>query len=191
MTREINLEGYGTIIISPISFKDREYESVDSEGKPLKWISGTATRGHFENEQGIEVSQALKKVEVEGEVFLLNKFSPTKEVKSDEIEVIDDNSAVYRATERVIYKVFVENDRLKKLLNEERKTLKFGFCAGSGFKMQEGYLTAWKNDVVLFGVRGDFEEVLTKFKDDVVEIDIIPERTPEQKKKLLKILVRG
>ena len=78
MTREINLEGYGTINISPISFKDKDYENCDSEGKPLKWISGTATRGHFENEQGIEVSQALKKVEVEGEVFLLNKFFTSK-----------------------------------------------------------------------------------------------------------------
>lgn len=186
----IEVEGYGTIVLNPINFKDKEYESVDLNGNPLKWIAGKmAMMGHFESEDGTEVpkSHMCKKVEVDEEIILIQKFNPTGKVEMDDIEVSEDNSEIYTAIDRKIYKVFTESQKLKKLVLDDRKTLKFPVSFGSGFKIYNGILTNWKGQMILCGVRGDINEMLKKFEDDVVEIEI--ETIPIQnKKKLLKVM---
>lgn len=194
MGRTIEFEGLGTINIIPINIKDKEYENCDLEGKPLNWVKGTSTRGHYTNSEGLEIptSQVYKKIEIDEETIIQPKMSATSEVTTDEIEIIEDNSAIYKAIERSVYKVFTESKNIKKLILEEKKTLRFPFIAGQGFKLQEGYLTDWKGELILCGVRGDFDEILKNFKDDIVdiELEIIPQQSPQMKRKLLQVLAR-
>lgn len=187
----IEIEGYGTITLNPINFKDKEYTNVDLSGKPLKWIAGKmAMTGHYVSEEGLDIpnSQMCKKVEVEGETLFIQKFKPTGKVELDDIDVVDDNTEIYTAIERKPYKVFTDSEKLNKLILKEGKTLKFPFIAGNGFKIYNGVLTAWKGQIILCGCRGDINEVLEKYQDDVVEIeiDLIPKNI--NKKRLMKVL---
>lgn len=190
VNKQIELESYGTIVINPINFKDKEYENVDLESNPLSWVSGKmATIGHFVNAEGIEVpsSQVCKKVEVEGETILIQKFHPTDSVEKVDIEEVDDNTEIYTAIERKPYKVFTENKKLSDLILKENKTLKFPLVVGNGYKMYTGVLTNWKGQIILCGCRGDINEVLAKYQDDAVDIVIetIPQK--QQTKRLLKV----
>lgn len=184
--RQIEIEGYGVIIYNTINVKDKEYENVGLDKKPLKWVSGSAIRGHFENEQGLAVpdSQVMKKVELEGETFFVGKLKPTSEVSADDVEIVDDNSEIYTAIERKSYKVFTDSPKLKKLLVDEKKTLKFPVTFGNGYKVYSGVLTLWNGQMVLCGCRGDINEVLKQYVDDEVEIEIAT--IVPQAKKLLR-----
>lgn len=190
VNREIDIEGFGKVIINPINFKDKEYSNVDLNGNEVKWISGKMeTIGHFEDENGNEIpkNQVLKRIEVEGENIDIPKFKPTTEIQNDDIEVVEDNQSVYTAIERKMYKVFTETKKLRELILEQNKTLKFPISFGNGYKLYEGYLTNWKGQMVLFGVRGDINKVLDKYEDDIVEIEV--EAIPNiNKKKLLKAI---
>lgn len=186
----IEIEGYGKIVLNPINYKDKEYSNVDLNGNSLKWIAGKmAYVGHYEN-NGVEIpsSQICKKLEVEGETILIQKFKPTSKVDIDDVEVVADNQEIYTAIERKPYKVFTESEKIKTLVLKEGKTLKFPFSAGNGFKLYNGVLTSWRGQLILCGCRGDINEVLEKYKDDVVDIEI--EMIPKNlnKKKLLKVL---
>jgi hypothetical protein len=186
----IDIEGYGTITINPINFKDKEYSNVDLNGKPLKWIAGHNVVGHFENEEGIAIpnSQICKQFEVEGEEVLIQKFKPTSKVEMDDVEIISDNQEIYTAIERKPYKAFTDSEKLKRLVLDENKTLKFPIIIGSGFKIYNGLLTNWKGQIILCGCRGDINKVLEKYQDDVVDIEIDAIPNNMSKKKLLEAM---
>lgn len=191
MNRQIEIEGYGTIVINPINFKDKEYESVDLEGKPLKWVAGKmAKTGYFVNEDGLEVpiSQVCKKVNIEGEDILIQKFKPTSKIQQEDIEITDGNEDIYTSIERKPYKVFTENKRLKEMILDNQKTLKFPLVVGSGYKIYNGILTNWKGQIILCGCRGNINEVLKKYEDDAVDIEIETIIQKPNTKKLLKAL---
>lgn len=188
--RSVEIEGYGTITINPINIKDKEYENVDLSGKPLKWIKGKVVVGHYESEEGIEIpnSQMCKKVDVEGEEVLIQKFKPTSKVEIDDVEVVSDNQEIYTAIERKPYKVFTDSKKINKLVLEENQTLKFPITFGNGFKIYNGVLTNWKGQLILCGCKGDINEVLEKYQDDVVDIEIEAIPKNMNKKKLLKVM---
>ena len=188
--KQIDLEGYGRIVIVPINFKDKEYETVDMEGNTLAYKKGTVERGRYINKEGIEVpsSHLCKKIEIDGETIIQPKMNPTKEVAQDDIEVIDDNGQLYSAIDRKIYSVFTENSKIKDLILKQHKSLRFPFIAGSGYKIYEAIMTAWQDKIILCGCRGDIREALKMYSDEIVDIEIslIPEKP--QTKKLVKAL---
>lgn len=188
--RTIEITSYGSIVINPINFNEKEYESVDLSGEPLKWISGTATRGHWVNKEGLEVpnSQMCKKVNVEGEDVLIQKLEPTNKVDMEDIEVTEDNQDIYTAIDRKMYKVFTDSEKIKKLILEEGKSLRFPFVAGNGFKMYDGILTKWQGQIVLCGCRGNINDSLEKYQDNVVDIEVSAIPKNINKKQLLKAM---
>lgn len=188
-TKSIKLEGYGTIMISPVKFVDKDYETVDSTGKPLTTKTiGERAKTVYVNSDGVEIprSDICKKVELDGEEIILPKFSITKEVAKSDIEEIEDNSAVYNAIERKVYHVVTDSDKLKELL-KSGKTLRFAAAFGSGWKGYNTLLTRWKDQIVLVGCRGDLTKELDKFSEDTVDIEV--EVIPQNMKKVVKAMV--
>lgn len=191
--KEVNLEGYGKILIQPINIKDKEWESVDPEGKSVfSERVGQGAKTVYKNGDGVEVprNQLCKKISIEGEDLVLRKFEQTKKVSKDDIEVIDDSSLIYTALDRKFYAVTTENPALKKLVIDEGKSLAFGFVAGGGFKMWKAILTNWQGRLLMVGCIGDLTKELEKYTEETVEIelDVINTISPEKARKLLKVM---
>ena len=51
------MAGYGRITIVPVNIKEKEYETVDRNGNPLKKeaISGTSGKSWYENPEGAKI----------------------------------------------------------------------------------------------------------------------------------------
>jgi hypothetical protein len=192
MVKSVELKGYGVIMINPIDIKEADWETVDPQGNPVtSKMEGTRAKTMHYNSAGVEVpnNQLCKKITVEDEVIIAPKFSPSKEVDSDDIEVIDDNQIIYSAIERKFYNVVTDNDKIKQLVLNEHKSLKFGVCFGSGWKIWSGILTNWNGKLLLVACRGDLVKELEKYSEDTVEFSI--EALPQNKnmKKLVKALI--
>lgn len=179
--KSVKLDGYGTIMIVPLNIKEKESETVDPTGQPIKSkMVGERAKSIYVSQDGTEVprSQVCKKFVVEDEEMVLPKFSPTKEVAAENITEIDDNGLVYRGIERKFYNVVTDNEKIKDLVINQHKSLEFPFCAGAGWKIWKGVLTNWNNKLLLVGCRGDIQIELEKYNDDTVEIelDIVPQQ---------------
>ena len=178
--KSLVLEGFGTVMIQPINIKEKESETVDTTGNPVKiTYSGTRATRKYVTEDGTEVpsSQICKKIEVEGEELILPKFQPTKEVANENIEVLDDASLIYRGIDRKFYNVVTDNEKIKDLVLNQNKALCFPLAAGFGWKIWKGILTNWNGKLLLVGVIGDIQKELEKYTEDTVEleIEIIPQ----------------
>lgn len=191
MVKGIELKGYGEIMINPIDIKEQDWETVDPQGKPVtSKMEGTRAKTVYYNSDGAVVpnNQLCKKIEVEDEVIIAPKFSPSKEVSKDDVEVIDDNSIIYSALERKFYNVVTDHEKLKELILKENKSLKFPVTFGSGWKIWNGVLTNWNGKLLLVACRGDLMKELDKYSEETVEFSI--EVLPQQKnmKKLVKAM---
>ena len=190
--KQIELKGFGTIMISPIKVKDAEAETVDPAGNPVtsKTI-GTRAKTVYVTKDGVEIpnSQICKRFIIEDEELIVSKFSPSKEIPTENIEVIDDNGVIYSALDRAFYQVACDHEKLKDLVLKQNKSLKFPVTFGVGFKIWSGILTNWKGKMLLVACRGDLVKELEKYSDDTVELEI--EVIPQQKnmKKLVKAMM--
>lgn len=192
MAKSVVLDGYGTIMINPIDIKEQEFETVDSQGNPVTQKTiGTRAKTIYVTKDGTEVpsGQLCKKFIVEDEEMIVPKFSPTKEVSTEDIEIVDDNGLIYSALERKFYNVVTDNQKIKDLVLKEHKSLKFVAAYGSGWKIWQNILTNWNGRLLLVACRGDLVHELEKYSDDTVELEI--EVIPQQKnmKKLIKTLM--
>ncbi len=191
--KKLVLEGYGSIMINPIAIKQRDYETVDSAGNPVtsKVIGAKARTGYF-NAEGIEVprNQICRKMMVEDEEIILPKFQPTKEVAGDYIEEIDDNGLIYRGLERRFYSTSSDDEKLKDLVINQNKSLKFPLAVGVGWKIWQGILTNWNGKLLLVACIGDIKKELDKYSEDTVELEI--EVLPQHKdmKKLVMAMAQ-
>ncbi len=188
VAKSILFDGYGAVSIQPISIKDKETETVDSEGNPLTLkYSGERAKSFYVTAEGVEVprSQVCKKINVEDEDMILSKFSPTKEIAKDNIKEIDDVSLIYNGIDRKFYSVVTDNEKIKDLVITQNKSLEFPFIAGGGWKIWRGILTNWNGKILMVLVRGDIQKELEKYSEETVEfeIDIIPQQ--ENMKKLV------
>jgi len=193
MAKSVVLDGYGTIMINPIDIKEQEFETVDSQGNPVTQKTiGTRAKTIYVTKDGTEVSsgQLCKKFIVEDEEMIVPKFSPSKEIDGENIELIEDNSLIYRALDRKLYNVVTDNAKLKNLVLKENKSLQFPVTFGSGWKIWQGVLTNWNGKMLLVACRGDLQRELEKYSDDTVELEI--EVIPQQKnmKKLVTAMMR-
>jgi len=189
--KSLSLNGYGNIMIQPINIKDKECETVDPTGAPVKRTTvGTRAKTVYLTDEGVEVpsSQLCKRFEIEGEEILAPKFQPSKEVDNENINEIDDNSIMYRALDRKFYNVVTDNQELRDLILTQHKTLEFPFVGGLGWKMWKGVLTNWNNKLMLIACRGDIQKELLKYDEDTVELelDILPQQ--KNMKKLVKAM---
>lgn len=189
--KALELKGYGTIMINPIDIKEQEFETVDPQGNPVSSKTiGTRAKSIYVTADGTEVpnSQVCKKFVVEDEEIICPKFSPSKDIDTENIEVIDDNALVYSALDRKFYNVVTDNQKVKDLVLKENKSLKFPITFGSGWKLWNGILTNWSGKLLLVACRGDLVRELDKYTEDTVELQI--EVIPQQKnmKKLIKSL---
>lgn len=189
--KALELKGYGVIMINPIDIKEQEFETVDSQGNPVSSKTiGTRAKSIYVTKDGTEVpnSQVCKKFVVEDEEIICPKFSPSKDIDTENIEVIDDNQLVYSAIDRKFYNVVTDNQKVKDLVLKQNKSLKFPITFGSGWKLWNGILTNWGGKLLLVACRGDLVRELEKYSEDTVELQI--EVVPQQKnmKKLIKSL---
>lgn len=187
----IELKGYGEIMITPIDIKEQDWETVDPQGNPVtSKMEGTRAKTVHYNSSGVAVpnNQLCKKITVEDEVIIAPKFSPSKEVAQDDVEVIDDNSIIYSALERKFYNVVTDHEKIKNLVLTKHQSLKFPVTFGSGWKIWNGVLTNWNGKLLLVACRGDLVRELEKYSEDTVELSI--EVLPQQKnmKKLVKAM---
>lgn len=189
--KALELKGYGTIMINPIDIKEQEFETVDPQGNPVSTkMIGTRAKTIYVTKDGTEVpsNQVCKKFVVEDEEIICPKFSPSKDIDAENIEVLEDNALVYSALDRKFYNVVTDNQKVKDLVLKENKSLKFPITFGSGWKLWNGILTNWSGKLLLVACRGDLVRELDKYTEDTVELQI--EVIPQQKnmKKLIKTL---
>lgn len=189
--KSVELTGYGVIMINPIDIKEQEFETVDTQGNPVTQKTiGTRAKTVYVTKEGTEISsgQLCKKFVVEDEEIICPKFSPSKQIDTENIEVIEDNQLVYSALDRKFYNVVTDNVKIKDLVLKQNKSLKFPITFGSGWKLWNGILTNWSGKLLLVACRGDLVRELDKYSDDTVELQI--EVIPQQKnmKKLIKSL---
>lgn len=190
--KSIELEGYGKLILFPISIKDRQYEIVDSEGNPLKKIMvGKKAKTVYKTKEGAEIPQRLtcRRMIIDDEELIVGKMMPTKRVEKEDIEIIDDNTMMYDAIEKKIYNIFSTSKPLKKLILEENKSLKIGaIILGLGYKAHEGLLTRYQDRIILVCCRGKLSEALKIYKDEEVTLELDAIEDKEKAKKLLKAI---
>ena len=115
-----------------------------------------------------------------------NDFSLHKPENISGIAVLDENSDIYNAIDRKVYNVFTDSKKLKSLILDEGKTLRFPFVSGLGWKVYNACLTRWQERIVLVGCRGNINQALDVFSDDVVNLEIEAAPQAETAKKLLK-----
>jgi hypothetical protein len=190
--KQIELKGYGVIAITPVKIKDGDSENCDAQGNSVESKTiGTRAKTVYVTKDGTELtsSQVCKKMIVEDEEMIVPKFTPTKEVDMEDIEVLEDNSIIYRAIDRSFYTVVCDNTKLKDLVLKQNKSLAFGSAFGSGFKLWQSVLTNWNGKMLLVACRGDLMKELEKYSDDTVELEI--EVIPQSKnmKKLVKAMM--
>jgi hypothetical protein len=187
--KAIDLEGFGKIMINPINFKDREYETVDMTGQPLEHKTiGQRARTAYVTKEGIEIpnNKVCKKMSIEGEELIVPKLSPTKEVANGDIEILEDNGLIYSAIERKVYYVVTDNEKIKDLVLKQHKTLQFPAAFGSGWKGYNALLTYWNDKIILVGCRGDLRKEMDKYSEETVSIEI--EIAPQNMKKIVKAM---
>ena len=189
--KQIELQGYGTVMVSPISVKEQEFETCDANGQPLtKEVVGTRAKTVWRTGEGAEVpnSHVCKKLVVDGEEIVTAKFKPLTQIESDSIKEISDNGLIYRAIQRKLYSVATDSKRLRELVLKHNKSLEFPLVVGNGWKIWNGILTNWNGKLLLVGCRGDIKKELDKYGDDMVEFEI--ESIPQQQniKKLVKAI---
>lgn len=192
MVKTIDMESFGRLILMPINFKEPKYSEVTLDGQPLKKERvGVGSKTIYKTPQGTEIPsrQICRKYTIGGEEVITPKLEATKEIKSEDVEILTDNSEIYSAVDRKIYFVSTESEKLKKAIFEENKSFKFPFVAGLGFKFYSAILTRWQDKIILCCCRGNINEALGVYKEDLVEFNYEIQPQKEAVKKLLKIKV--
>lgn len=189
--KKLVLGGYGSVFVNPINIKDKKCETVDQTGAPVKrTVKGERAKTVYLTPDGVEVpsNQLCKKFEVDGDEIIAPKFQPSKEIEQENIQVIDDNGIMYRALDRKFYNVVTDNEKIKDLVLNQKKTLVFPFVGGVGWKMWKAIMTNWNNKLILVACRGDIQKELAKYDEETVELEL--EVLPQQKnmKKLVKAM---
>lgn len=187
MTRKIKVGNYGEIAISPVNVIDEEVLSCDSNGNEVKTkMEGRGKMRYLSGDTEISRSMVCKKFTIDGEDLIVPRMSMTKEVADEDILVDDDNTAIYSAIERKVYLVMTDSKKIKELITGLKKTLKFPFIAGQGWKVYNALLTYWGERIVLVCVRGDINKVIENYTDEEVELELVPNNI--NAKKLLKLV---
>jgi len=179
--KSLILEGYGNIMINPINIKEKEYDTVDTTGTPVKSkMVGTRAKSIYVTADDVEVprSQVCKKIQVEDEEIIAPKFQPTKEVCKDNITEVDDNGLIYRGIDRKFYNAVTDNEKIKDLVINQNKSIEFPFVGGAGWKIWKAVLTNWNGKLLLVACRGDIAKELEKYSEETVELEI--ELMPQQ-----------
>jgi hypothetical protein len=192
VAKELELEGYGTVFITPINIKDQESETVDQAGNPVTTKTvGERAKTIYLTQEGVELSstQLCKKLAVEGEDLVIPKFKPTKKVPKDNITELDENGIVYRAIDRKFYNVVTDNQYIRDKVLKEGKSLEMPLSFAAGWKLWRGVLTNWNGKLLLVGCRGDLQKELEKYNEETVDIEIAAIPVEVNKKKLLKAMV--
>lgn len=167
--------GNWTARYTPINPKKEQFEDCDSDGNVLKRVSGTYTKGHYENENGERFETAFKLIKGNPRA----KFSKTKEVNS--FKEVD----LKECDELIIERQYlVECDGLLEELKTTGKALKFGFTAGNGFKVYFAYLKPSNYDGFLEMVCG------TTNKNEVI-LNLIEGIQAKQKVKEITATIEG
>jgi len=190
--KALELKGYGIIMINPIDIKEQEFETVDTQGRAVSSKTiGTRAKTVYVTEDGTEIpnNQLCKKFVVEDEEIICPKFNPSKDIDTENIEEIEDNRIIYSAIDRKFYNAVTDNAKIKDLVLNQNKSLKFPVTFGSGWKLWNGVLTNWGGKLLLVACRGDLVKELDKYSEDTVEFEI--EVIPQQKnmKKLVKAMM--
>lgn len=123
--------GNWTAKITPINPKKEQFEDCDRDGNILSRVSGTYTKGHFENEKGERIENAFKLIKGKARA----KFTKTKEVNL--FKEVDLKECEDLITERTY---LVECDGLLMDLNLTGKAIKFGYTSGNGYKVYFAFI---------------------------------------------------
>jgi len=195
--RKIELEGYGSVLLTPIYFKEKPSVLCDISGNPVKYQIENRGRGVYVREDGTEIlrNEVCKKLVINGEETIIRRFKPTTKIKKSSVSIIEDkqNNTMKLACERKVYIVSV-SPKIKKIL-DEGKALMFPLVVGSGFKVWKGVLNrhvtkSGKEVICLFACRGDLDKAFDEFVDEPItlELDDIPEENAENIKKIFETI---
>ena len=123
--------GNWTARITPINPKKEQFSDCDKDGNILNRVSGTYTKGHYEDDKGQKHETAFKLIKGNPRA----KFTKTKEVnvfKEVDLKECDD-----LIIER---QYLIECDGLLDDLKASGKALKFGYTSGNGYKIYYAYI---------------------------------------------------
>jgi len=164
--------------ITPIKQPKKEYENVDENGEPLKRVSGSYTKGHFEKSDGTIVEKAYKLINNK----VVDKLTKTKEVvvykEVDRKEVNNLISETY---------YYVDSEELKEELKSSGKALKFAYTNGNGFKIYIAYITLFGNALIMCCGLGYLSEQIEQIDDSKVAQQLLDELKDVGKVEKLKV----
>jgi len=191
--KKIELQGYGTITINPLRFKDQDGISVDADGNELKYtIEGKGVGRYTRLSDGTEVPRGdvCKKLVIDGEDVVLPKFKPTTTIEMDVINVVskgEHNNGELWGLDRSIYLAGVAGKIRQELDNGN--VFEFPLVVASGHKLWRAILKNVELDgsvaPVMFCVRGDARTAIRQFLDNPIEIEL--PIASEQKDNIKKI----
>jgi hypothetical protein len=190
MYKELNIEGFGSVLYQPVGVVEQELENVAPDGSSLtRTTVGERAKTVYKTTDGTEIpgTQVCKKLEVDGETVIVKKFMPTKDIAKEDTEVTEDKDVVWNAIDRKFYIVKCNDNNLKRTILDEGKTITFPFSAGAGFKVWKAALTNWNGKVAMVLCRGNISKAFESFTDEEVEINI-PAMDVKNQKKLLKAI---
>jgi len=190
MVKNLKLEGFGTIVLTPLNIKEQSVGYADIEGKEVKSVTEGTRTTKYVNSEGVEIprKELRKKFIIEDEEVILKRLEQTKEINNEDIEITGDNSIMYNGIERKFYKIFTDSKKISDLVLKQKKSLMFNLIVGQGWRMWNAILTYYKDSIILVCCRGNVNTALDVFADDICEfeIELIPQK--EQIKKLATII---
>jgi len=163
---ELNIQGYGNVLVTPIQPQGIEVseEYYDEDGNILtkEYKKGETA---FKNPDGLIVEKTYKKVKVNGEWVLLDKFQATKEIKKAE-EV--DRLEVFEVIPEKSY--YAKNESLFKELKQKNKALKFRYSTGNGYQcLYDAFITPFQDRLVMILGMDYYSKVFERIENNIQE----------------------
>jgi hypothetical protein len=144
---ELEIKNYGNVLVTSIQPKEIEVsdEYYDEEGNELKEEVLSKRQAVFKNQDGNIVERKYKKVKVNDEWILLDKFVLTKGIsKTEEVDKIK----IFEVIPEKHY--YAKNDVLLSVLQKDDKALKFRYSTGNGYKcVYDAYLTPYNDRLIM------------------------------------------
>jgi hypothetical protein len=168
------------VVMIPLVPKEKEYDNVDPNGSPIKYVPGKVERGYYIDETGNKVTNPCKLIGGKA----IPKLKKTDEIKPEKIDIVSIDDVNNLITEK---EYLVDCDALLQELKEEKsnKAYSFKYTSGNGYKVYRALLyphPTYKDYAVM-------KLGTTRISDVITELEEV--RTNKEKLKSVSLTLQG